>query len=140
MPVIYQKWITRKHLQDNPDQLYLFGDNLIRRGYGGQAKQMRGEPNAVGIPTKKLPSMEPGSFLTDVDYETNKAAILKAVEPVVDALREGRTVVMPEAGIGTFLARLDVEAPRTGDFLKRVMARIVLLGEEHAPQSGPTHR
>ena len=33
MPVIYQKWITRKHLQDNPDQLYLFGDNLIKRGY-----------------------------------------------------------------------------------------------------------
>jgi redox-sensitive bicupin YhaK (pirin superfamily) len=29
--------------------LFVFGDNLRRTGFGGQAAEMRGEPNAVGI-------------------------------------------------------------------------------------------
>ena len=59
MPVMYQNWIERSDLQRNArsDRYYLFGDNLRRVGMGGQAKSMRGEPNAIGIATKNGPSM-----------------------------------------------------------------------------------
>lgn len=52
MIVLHQKFIFREDLQANPDVYYLFGDNVERRGLGGQAKEMRGEPNAIGVATK----------------------------------------------------------------------------------------
>ncbi|KKL05458.1 hypothetical protein LCGC14_2605850, partial [marine sediment metagenome] len=54
----YRDHITRQMLRDEPDTLFVFGDNMQRRGLGGQAFAMRGEPNAVGIPTKIFPSMD----------------------------------------------------------------------------------
>jgi hypothetical protein len=53
--IIYQKYIKREDLRANPTVLYVFGDNEARTGLGGQAKEMRGEPNAVGIATKASP-------------------------------------------------------------------------------------
>lgn len=40
------KIITRDKIKENLEVLYLFGDNIIRKGLGGQAKEMRGEDNA----------------------------------------------------------------------------------------------
>ncbi|MBK6589930.1 MAG: hypothetical protein IPG22_16715 [Acidobacteria bacterium] len=54
--VLTMKWITRAFVREHRDRIFLYGDNLTRRGFGGQAAAMRGEPNVVGIPTKKLPS------------------------------------------------------------------------------------
>ncbi len=45
--------IRREDVRAEPDKIFLFGDNLKESGYGGQAKEMRGEANARGIPTKK---------------------------------------------------------------------------------------
>lgn len=53
----------------------LFGDNLERRGFGGQAASMRGEPNAIGIPTKKSPTYKDEAFFSDDEFGQNKAAI-----------------------------------------------------------------
>lgn len=53
MPVVKQDQIMRRDLLDNQDKLYVFGDNMVRRGFGGQAREMRGEPNAVGIRCSK---------------------------------------------------------------------------------------
>ena len=55
MPIKYQKWIERSDLQNNPEDVYIFGDNYARQGLCGQAKAMRGEPNALGIATKRTP-------------------------------------------------------------------------------------
>jgi len=32
--------ITRKDVRQNKDKIFLFGDNLIERGLGGQAKEI----------------------------------------------------------------------------------------------------
>jgi len=53
MGIRTEKHITRQMLRAEPGTLWVFGDNLQRKGLGGQAKEMRGEPNAIGIPTKK---------------------------------------------------------------------------------------
>ncbi len=104
----YRRYITRDMLKAEPEKLFVFGDNIQRRGCGGQAKEMRGEPNAVGIPTKRFPSMSETAFFTDIILpywiESCKRDLIKLL--VFDG-----TVVWPEAGIGTGLAQLEKRAP-----------------------------
>jgi hypothetical protein len=104
--------ITRKELKDNPNVIYVFGDNMIRQGYGGQAKEMRGEPNAVGIPTKYSPSLAPHAFFTNKSLEEKavKDAIDEAFARLEERLLHKQIVVIP-AGIGTGLADLPKRAP-----------------------------
>lgn len=104
----YRKYITRKQLQKETEKLFVFGDNLIRRGYGGQAKEMRGEPNAVGIPTKKLPLMTPNAFFTDDDFEIFLEHVKEDEEKLI---RFNGTIVWPYNGIGTGRAMLRTKAP-----------------------------
>ncbi|MBK7804129.1 MAG: hypothetical protein IPJ55_15990 [Chloracidobacterium sp.] len=78
--VLTRKWVTRTFVREHRDHIFLFGDNLVRRGLGGQASAMRGEPNVVGIPTKKLPSNNENAFFTDAELAQNKAAISQAFE------------------------------------------------------------
>ena len=116
--VTRQKWITRDDLKKNPDTIYLFGDNLAGYGLGGQAKAMRGEPNAVGVPTKKLPSTAANAFMSDAEYENN----VRAIDAALARIPAGAPVVIPEDGLGTGLARLDQTAPRTFAYLQQKLA------------------
>lgn len=111
------EWITRQILRDNPDKAFLFGDNVDQRGMKGQAKEMRGEPNAFGIPTKLHPSMGKYAFFDDKDFNYNCWCIDKAIKKVKESGFD--TVVIPEAGLGTGLAELDERAPSTFDYLKQ---------------------
>lgn len=106
MPVKYQKFISRQDLKDNPDTLYVFGDNFVRKGFGGQAKEMRGEPNAVGLPTKKYPSFRPEAFLTDDDLEEVLEKSRPGIVMLLNHLKSGKNVVIPTDGVGTGLAGL----------------------------------
>ncbi len=53
MTLLYIKKYTRAYIRAHPDWLFVFGDNMMRRGFGGQAAEARGEPNAIGIATKR---------------------------------------------------------------------------------------
>ena len=66
------KWITREELQRHPELIFVFGDNMLRKGFGGQAKEMRGEPNAVGVPVKWRPSRDAG-IVNLTCYATNSS-------------------------------------------------------------------
>lgn len=104
----YRDYIKRAMLKAEPEKLFVFGDNFARMGFGGQAKEMRGEPNAVGIPTKRNPTMLKGAFLRDEDI----GEWYRKVGPdIVRLLDEGIIIVWPTAGIGTGLARLEETAP-----------------------------
>ncbi len=102
--------ITRDMLRMAPDARFVFGDNLQRRGMGGQAAEMRGEPNAIGIPTKKAPSLADHAFFADDDRYAVEA-IESGLTEVRAALAEGRMVYIPKDGIGTGLASLRTRAP-----------------------------
>lgn len=118
MPLIYQKVIKREDLRANPDILYVFGDNLAQKGLGGQAAEMRGEPNAVGIPTKNAPFMSVGAFFTDEDFKL----FFKMARPRFVALQQhidkGGIVVWPLDDIGTGRAQLKERAPRIWDYIQ----------------------
>ena len=109
MKVEYQKFIRREDLRENPDKIFLFGDNTIHVGYGGQAGEMRDEPNAIGIPTLK----EPGVFFNDNEFETN----MRLIDEAFKQIPPDKTVIIPSDGLGTGIARLDRVAPRTFEYL-----------------------
>jgi hypothetical protein len=120
-----QKFISREDLQANPDTLYAFGDNERRRGYGGQAKAMRGEPNAVGVRTKRKPARNsPDDFWSDDTYEQNCRMIAEDLVRVHAHLSAGGDVVLPEDGLGTGLAELATRAPRTFAYLQEQLQRL----------------
>ena len=103
---------TKKH----PDKVFVFGDNLQGWGKKGQAI-IRDEPNAIGIPTKKKPSMEPSAFFTDKEFDF--------IRPRKDAafakIPKGSTVYIPEAGLGTGLAKLPEKAPRIHFYIRELI-------------------
>lgn len=109
----------REDLRNNPGVVYLFGDNCKRIGLGGQAKEMRGEPNAIGIVTKLTPWL----FMSDDIYDYNVHEIsldFNEVYKAIDA-ETGKIVVIPADGIGTGLADLKNKAPRTYEYLQQCL-------------------
>lgn len=130
MPVLKKKWIKREDLRANPEVLFLFGDNAMRIGMGGQAGAMRGEPNAVGIRTKWAPGCGPGDYFNDAQHDRIYPMILEDLEPVRAHLKKGGAVVIPEDGLGTGLSRLPDFAPEVHSWL---CERLEALTYAHSP-------
>lgn len=60
-------YITHDYLLEHPQYVFVFGDNALRKGYGGAAK-FRNHPNTYGFITKKAPNNNDGSFYTPEEY------------------------------------------------------------------------
>lgn len=108
--IIFLDWITRNMLRAEPDARFVFGDNCQRVGLGGQAGAMRGEPNAIGVATKRAP----GGMSFDYFEDGNAAdlAVIDAdIDKVVAAQIEGRTIYLPRDGLGAGLSELPARAP-----------------------------
>lgn len=112
--IVYQSRIVREDLRSNPTVLYVFGDNLARSGMGGQAGEMRGMPNAVGVATKKAPGNRDGDFFTDDEYQENISWMRGDFDRAWNAAHDRcRIVVIPMDGIGTGLSAMPTKCPRT---------------------------
>lgn len=122
MPLVYMRRYTRPIIQANPEWYFVFGDNLERSGFGGQAREARGEPNAIGIATKKYPSNHEGSFFTDSDMFFWASRERDTLAQLSKLIGEKKVIVWPLDGIGTGLAQLHTRAPRIhraiGDLVK----------------------
>lgn len=105
---------TRAMIRRNPTTLFIFGDNLQRVGYGGQAAEARGEPNVVGIITK----MSPSAFLYDTQYLIVREPLITAFVRLVQHLKSGQDIVWPADGVGTGLARLPETGPMLFQFIE----------------------
>lgn len=125
MPVLYQKMIYRDDLRRNPSALYVFGDNDKRAGLGGQAKEMRGEPNAVGVRTKRAPGTANEDYWSDKNFDANCAKIAEDLSRVQAQLRRGGIVIIPSDGIGTNRADMERRCPRTFHVLQQSLAALV---------------
>lgn len=124
MPIRFQDWILRDDLQSNPIDFYVFGDNLHGVGYGGQAREMRGEPNAIGIVTK----VHPSCFIRDKNTEIVLGCMReneKRFELIRDALRDGKYVTFPTDGVGTGFAKLQEKAPKFNNWLQLQLMEII---------------
>jgi hypothetical protein len=132
--VIFQKIIKNEDLRRNfaagVPALYVFGDNVLRKGLGGQAGEMRGEPNAVGVATKYLPSMERDAFFTEESaaIDAQKRILDTDMKPLFSHLKDGGIVIFPADGIGTGLSRLPELAPTTYAYLEEKLSAMVKIG------------
>jgi hypothetical protein len=106
MKIIYIPHITRKYVRDRPNLLFIFGDNDERRGFGGLAKEVRGESNLVGIRVKRFPSYCDTSFYMDMDFFNQSLKIKCDVEEVKTRSKNYDAIVFPSNGIGTGLVDL----------------------------------
>lgn len=131
MPLGFQKRYYREDAGRNPTWLYVFGDNVARDGFGGQAKEMRGEPNAVGVCTKYFPGKEPGDYFDEhpVRVVAQNRIIDEDMKPLFAHLKTGGVVIWPTDGIGTERAALPTKAPSTFEHIQKKLAALVRVGK-----------
>ena len=137
------RFVSRKTVRENPDKVFVFGDNDQRKGLGGQAKAMRGEKNAVGVRTKKAPRRDRDSYYIDNELEENKKKIDEDFEKIWQALADGKTIVIPAAGLGTGLARTNSNK-KTMAYIQQQIERLEeeagLAEAEQLSEEGPFER
>lgn len=119
-----KKYILRKNIQKNTEILFIFGDNDERKGLGGMAKEFRGELNTAGIRTKKAPSNNRWSFYTDKEFTENCGKIREDIDNIIEKSKNYVGVEIPD-GIGQGLADLSNKAPKTNEFLKSEIERLI---------------
>jgi len=120
MSIEFKDFISREEVKNNRHKIYIFGDNLQEVGYGGQAKDMRGEFNAIGIPTK----ISPYKYFTDDDYDKVVRLIKIRFSIIEGHLQCGHTIVIPSAGIGTGRAKLAEKAPKIWKVVKENLEKL----------------
>ena len=104
------------YVKNNTNKIFIFGDNDLRIGKGGQAI-IRDLKNTIGLRTKKAPNNNSSSFYSDNDYDNNIIKIEKDILNIKKEEEKGKIIVFSEGGYGTGLARLKQKAPITFDFL-----------------------
>ena len=117
--------MTRLQARANPQVLFVFGDNLVGAGFGGQAAELRGEPNAVGIPTKRAPRRDERAYFRDADLTLAAPVISAAFARLAEHLADGGDIVWPAAGVGTGLAELPRRAPAIAAFIEAGYRQLV---------------
>lgn len=124
--IIYNGYWTRNDVIKNPTLLFIFGDNDIEKGKGGQAI-IRGLKNTAGIPTKKYPSNWKTSFYSDDDYKQNCKKIKYAINLIKKRFYEEKYeyIVLPKDGFGTGLSQLPKKAPKTYAFLVKQIEKFI---------------
>lgn len=100
-------------------EYFVFSDNKVRAGFGGQAAACRvrgahgrhqNKVNCIGIRTKHAPVMDERVFFSDQPDELRMIA--EDLGRVENLLRLGETVWWPYTGIGTGLSELPERAPK----------------------------
>ena len=137
---LFPGWWKKADCKYNPRAIFVFGDNDVQKGCGGQAI-IRYCPNAMGIPTKKFPSYADGAYYTDREFEKNKMKIVDSIENLILAFDSGEydVIYFPEDGLGTGLSKLDEKAPRTLEFLNDLIYdvfKIDYADSSNQPDSG----
>ena len=124
--IIFEGYWTRKDVTRNSHCLFVFGDNDIEKGKGGQAI-IRGLKNTAGIPTKKYPSNWKSSFYTDDEYKENCQKIKDAIELIKKRVHEEKYeyIVLPKDGFGTGLSQLPKKAPKTYKFVCKQVKKLI---------------
>lgn len=127
--VEFRRHYIRADLRREPRTLFVFGDNMAQRGLGGQAKEARGEPNAVGVPTKWSPETNKAAYFSDVDLAGVKGVLDHIFDGLNDHLRRGGKIVWPAKGVGTGLAGLPHRAPAIHAYITAKLAGLLGTGQ-----------
>jgi putative intracellular protease/amidase len=116
-------FITIDDIRNAPmGTVYVFGDNLLGVGLGGQAKIARPFVKigkAFGIPTKRAPGT------MEKDYFSDKEDEIRAVQDAfakIDRMIAGGSTIVFFPGIGEGLAELPSRSPIIHDMIRDFVA------------------
>ena len=122
--IIQRQWFSMEQCENNKLSLYIFGDNMISIGTGGQA-QIRYCNNSFGIPTKRLPSMTDESFFNDRDDEKECIDInISQLKSIIDS-NIYENIILPYDGLGTGLAEMDKRSPYLFKYLNDSLSKLL---------------
>ena len=115
-----QEIFSIEDCNNNPNKLYIFGDNLLSVGKGGQAI-IRDCDNVFGIPTKRAPLRKDEALFHDNfdEYEAVKDSIQKLL--IFISCNRQITLVFPENGLGTGLARMNQTSPKLFKYMNETL-------------------
>lgn len=116
---VFNGFWTRDIVENNPDKVFLFGDNtrdrLVTKYVPSKTQAViRGLDNAIGIDTKKDRGTNETSYFTDDDFDVFKSQV---DETIAEAKSRGKVIVLPSDGIGTGAAELNKRAPKLYNYL-----------------------
>lgn len=133
MPIRFIKHYTREYIRQHPEEYFVFGDNDRGMGLGGQAKEARGEPNAIGIRTKWAPGTQEQDYFHDDEPDAGLAlSIIKTDFNIVkEKLDEGKIIWFPQAGVGSGLSKLKEKAPKLHRYIYCEVVRLYHLYRDH---------
>ena len=92
--------VTAQWLNENPNAVFVFGDNIERRGIGGAA-QLRYHPQSYGFITKKSPTHDPSAFFKPDEY---LPWYEKEVETLMDQIAHNPQKIFLISRVGAGLA------------------------------------
>lgn len=121
---IQEEWFSVEQCRLNPNKLYIFGDNMMRKGTGGQAC-IRHEINSFGIATKRLPSMAPSAFFSDQQDEF-ESLLTDIFNLYKDAnINIWHTIVLPKDGLGTGLSKMPEKSPELFKWMNDTLSKLL---------------
>lgn len=79
--------ISKDFLDTNPNAIFVFGDNLLKTGYGGAAL-LRDHPQSIGFVTKKYPDNKDTSFYRPEEYESIFREQLNLLKEIIQSSQD----------------------------------------------------
>lgn len=113
---VIKEYYSVKMCREHPTWLFIYGDNWLSVGKGGQAI-IRDEPNSFGISSK----YSCAESYSDKRMYDNRMAIKIETDLLLDIADKYEAIVFPFNGLGTGLAQLPKLAPRTFIHLSLVL-------------------
>lgn len=116
---IFDRYWNIEDTKKYKDYLFIYGDNDMRIGKGGQAI-IRGTPNSYGLRTKKKPDNNPSSFYTDNEYNNNIQKIDEDIDTILRLVKDKKYkgIIISKDGLGTGLSNLQQKAPKTLKYIE----------------------
>lgn len=138
----FRKFISREMMDQERNVLFVFGDNLQRRGFGGQAREMRNAKhgNSVGIPTKRFPARHEEAYFRPGDLDLWKEASIRDWDRLIKHIKNGGKVVWPEAGIGTDRADLEARCPEIFEAIQLGLDTLIEISNRVTSESILAHQ
>ncbi|MBA42706.1 MAG: hypothetical protein CMF62_01685 [Magnetococcales bacterium] len=110
--VFFDGWWRKYDCERESTALFIFGDNTIRVGSGGQAI-IRHCDNSFGIPTKTTPGYNDEAYFNDNNLRENIKIFKEDINKLLKISRNYDKIYFPLDGLGTGLSDLQNKAPKT---------------------------
>lgn len=109
---------TEEIVKNNPNKLFVFGDNMLRYGKGGQAI-IRDLPNTLGIVTKREPGTSTNAYFSDAIDEMHELDWDIARLNMIKNSKVFTHIVFPSKGLGTGRAQMKSKSPMIYKIMKQ---------------------